>query len=73
MEETTYYEQTSVTLTRTEDEVLTLARFHSRQALFAAYPDAKVLARKEDFSAEGPVFHYRVCYTVAADICQENT
>ena len=73
VEETTYYEQTSATLTRTEDEVLTLARFHSRQALFAAYPDAKVLARKEDFSAEGPVFHYRVCYTVAADICKENT
>lgn len=73
VEETMYYEQTSVTLTRTEDEVLTLARFHSRQALFAAYPDAKVLARKEDFSAEGPVFHYRVCYTVAADICKENT
>lgn len=73
VEETTYYEQTSATLTRTEDEVLTLARFHSRQALFAAYPDAKVLACKEDFSAEGPVFHYRVCYTVAADICKENT
>ena len=73
VEETTYYEQTSATLTRTEDEVLTLARFHSCQALFAAYPDAKVLARKEDFSAEGPVFHYRVCYTVAADICKENT
>ena len=73
VEETTYYEQTSATLTRTEDEVLTLARFRSRQSLFAAYPDAKVLARKEDFSAEGPVFHYRVCYTVAADICQENT
>lgn len=73
VEETTYYEQTSATLTRTEDEVLTLARFHSRQTLFAAYPDAKVLARKEDFSAEGPVFHYRVCYTVAADICKENT
>ena len=73
VEETTYYKQTSVILTRTEDEVLTLARFRSRQALFAAYPDAKVLARKEDFSAEGPVFHYRVCYTVAADICKENT
>ena len=73
VEETTYYEQSSATLTRTEDEVLTLARFRSRQALFAAYSDAKVLARKEDFSAEGPVFHYRVCYTVAADICEENT
>lgn len=73
VEETTYYEQTSATLTRTEDEVLTLARFRSRQALFAVYPDAKVLARKEDFSAEGPVFHYRVCYTVTADICKENT
>ena len=72
VEETTYYEQASATLTRTEDEVLTLALFRSRQALFAAYSDAKVLARKEDFSAEGPVFHYRVCYTVAADICKEN-
>lgn len=73
IEETTYYEQTPETLTRTEDETLTLARLHSRQALFAAYPDAEVLAHKEDFSAEGDVFHYRVCYTVAADICEENT
>ena len=73
VEETTYYEQTPETLARTEDEALTLARLHSRQALFAAYPDAEVLARKEDFSVEGDVFHYRVCYTVAADICEENT
>ena len=73
VEETTSYEQTPETLTRTEDEALTLARLHSRQALFSAYPDAEVLARKEDFSAEGDVFHYRVCYTVAADICEENT
>ena len=73
VEETTYYEQTPETLMRTEDEALTLARLHSRQALFAAYPDAEVLARKEDFAAEGDIFHYRVCYTVAADICEENT
>lgn len=73
VEETTSYEQVAETLTRTEDEALALARLHSRQALFADYPDAEILARKEDFSAEGDTLHYRVCYTVTADICEENT
>ena len=61
------------TLSYTGDQLLALARLHSRQELYAAYPDAVLLTRKEDFSAEGNQFHYRVCYTIAADICQENT
>lgn len=72
LEETTTYAQATETLFRTEDEALALARFHSRQALYAAYPDASILARKEDFSVEGESFHYRVRYTVAAEIGQEN-
>ena len=60
------------TLSYTGDQLLALARLHSRQVLYAAYPDAVLLTRKEDFSAEGNQFHYRVCYTLAADICQEN-
>ena len=72
MEETVFYHTQNETLSYTGDQMLALARLHSRQALYAAYPDAVLLTRKEDFSAEGNQFHYRVCYTIAADICQEN-
>ena len=73
VEETVFYHTQNETLSYTGDQMLALARLHSRQALYAAYPDAVLLTRKEDFSAEGDQFHYRVCYTIAADICQENT
>lgn len=72
VEETVFYHTQNETLSYTGDQLLTLARLHSRQALYAAYPDAVLLTRKEDFSAEGDQFHYRVRYTIAADICQEN-
>lgn len=73
VEETVFYHTQNETLSYTGDQLLSLARLHSRQVLYAAYPDAVLLTRKEDFSAEGDQFHYRVCYTIAADICQENT
>ena len=73
VEETIFYHTQNETLSYTGDQLLALARLHSRQVLYAAYPDAVLLTRKEDFSAEGNQFHYRVCYTIAADICQENT
>ena len=73
LEEATLYHTQRETLSYTEDQLLSLARLHSRQALYAAYPDAVIQARKEDFSPEDSQFHYRVCYTVTADICQENT
>ena len=73
VEETVFYHTQNETLSYTGDQLLALARLHSRQVLYAAYPDAVLLTRKEDFSAEGDQFHYRVCYTIAADICQENT
>ena len=72
VEETVFYHTQNETLSYTGDQLLALARLHSRQELYAAYPDAVLLTRKEDFSAEGDQFHYRVCYTIAADICQEN-
>ena len=72
VEETVFYHTQNETLSYTGDQLLALARLHSRQVLYAAYPDAVLLTRKEDFSAEGDQFHYRVCYTIAADICQEN-
>lgn len=73
VEETVFYHTQNEALSYTGDQLLALARLHSRQVLYAAYPDAVLLTRKEDFSAEGNQFHYRVCYTLAADICQENT
>ena len=72
VEETVFYHTQNETLSYTGDQLLALARLHSRQVLYAAYPDAVLLTRKEDFSAEDDQFHYRVCYTIAADICQEN-
>ena len=46
-----------------------LARLQSLQALYAAWPDAEHIARKEDCTVNGNVLDYTVTYTVAADIC----
>ena len=70
VEETTRYAQTPQTLRYTEQQALTLARLHSLQALYAAFPDAEPLARKEDSLVQENALHYTVTYTVAADICQ---
>ena len=57
------------TLHRTEAQAAALARLQSLQALYAAWPDAEHIARKEDCTVNGNVLDYTVTYTVAADIC----
>lgn len=71
IEETTFSEQTEQEILRTEEQVLALAKLHSLQALFSAYPDAEFVAQKEDVSVENNTLHYRVVYTIIANICAE--
>ena len=70
VEETTYYYKVSTDLERTEEQALALARLQSKQALQQSWPDFELLARKEDFSVEESTLHYRVVYTITADICK---
>ena len=69
VEETCRYMQQPETLHRTEAQAAALARLQSLQALYAAWPDAEHIARKEDCTVNGNVLDYTVTYTVAADIC----
>ena len=69
IEETTYYEQTETAVSYSEDEAKALARFHSLQALESSYPDAEFVAQKVDITTESDALHYRVVYTIIADIC----
>ena len=70
IEETTYYYKVSADLERTEEQALALARLQSKQALQQNWPDFELLARKEDVSVEENTLHYRVVYTITADICK---
>ena len=70
IEETTYYYKSSTDLERTEEQALALARLQSKQALQQNWPDFELLARKEDVSVEENTLHYRVVYTITADICK---
>lgn len=69
VEETCRYVQQPESLHRTEAQAAALARLQSLQALYAAWPDAEHIARKEDCTVNGNVLDYTVTYTVAADIC----
>ena len=69
IEETSYYYEV-VDLERTEDQALAIARLQSKQALQANWPDFELLARKEDISVEESTLHYRVVYTIVANICK---
>ena len=69
VEETTRSACQSQTLRYTEQQALALARLHGLQALAQEFPDAELLARKEDWTAAENDLHYTVTYTVAADIC----
>ena len=64
IEETTYYHKTP------EEQALALARLQSKQALQQNWADFELLARKEDVSVEESTLHYRVVYTITADICK---
>ena len=72
VEETTFYEQQPQLLRRTETQALALARLHSLQALYTAFPDAVLIARKEDTSCTDTTLEYTVVYTLEADICTQN-
>ena len=69
VQEVCRYEQQPQTLLRTEEQAAALARLQSLQALYAALPDAEILARKEDCTVNGSALDYIVTYTVVADIC----
>ena len=71
VEETTFYEQPQL-LRRTEAQALALARLHSLQALYTAFPDAVLIARKEDTSCTDTTLEYIAVYTLEADICTQN-
>ena len=69
VEETTYYEQAENEIHSSEDEVSALARLHGLQTLQNDYPDAEFVAQKVDVTTENNTLHYRVVYTIIADIC----
>ena len=69
VEETTYYGQQQETMYRTEVQALTLARLQGLRALHEAFPDADILARREECTVQEDTLHYNAVYTVAADIC----
>lgn len=69
VEETTFYAQQQKTLFRTEAQALTLARLQGLRALHDTFPDADILARREECTVQEDILHYNAVYTVAADIC----
>ena len=69
VEETTYYGQQQETMYRTEAQALTLARLQGLRALHDAFPDAEILAHREECTVQEDTLHYNAVYTVAADIC----
>ena len=68
VEETTYYGQQQKTMYRTEAQALSCAAARLR-ALHEAFPDADILARREECTVQEDTLHYNAVYTVAADIC----
>ena len=68
VQEVCHYEQQETALLRTEDQAAALARRQCLQALYAAWPDAELLARKEDCAVNGDVLDYTAVYTIVADI-----
>lgn len=69
VEETIYYGQQQETMYRTEAQALTLARLQGLRALHDAFPDADILARREECTVQEEALHYNAVYTVTADIC----
>ena len=69
VEESTYYEQAENEVHSSEDEASALARLHGLQTLQNDYPDAEFVAQKVDVTTENDTLHYRVVYTIIADIC----
>lgn len=70
VEETAHYRQTGQEIVLSDNAALALARLHSLQDLTAAYPDVEIKARKEAASVSNGMLHFRVAYTIVADICE---
>ena len=68
VQEVCRYEQQETALLRTEEQAAALARMQCLQALYVAWPDAELLARKEDCAVNGDVLDYTAVYTIVADI-----
>ena len=68
VQEVCRYEQQEVVFLRTDEQAAALARMQCLQALYAAWPDAELLARKEDCTVNGDVLDYTAVYTIVADI-----
>ena len=70
IEQTVVYGQQRQTVRRTRAQALALARLRSEQALYAAFPGANLLARREGWHEESQLLNYTAVYTVNADICE---
>lgn len=71
VEETTYSEQTEQEIPYTEEQALALAKAAQFAGTFQRLSDAAFVAQKEDISVENNSLHYRVVYTIVANICAE--
>ena len=69
VQEACWYAQQPAVLCRTEEQAAALARLQSLQALKETFPDAEIVARKEDCTTSGDALDYTVTYTIVADIC----
>lgn len=69
VQERCFYQQQPEMFFRTEEQAAALARMQCLQELYAEWPDAEPIARKEDCTVSGDVLDYTVTYTVVADIC----
>ena len=70
VEETTYYQQQPAELRYSDETALALARLACLQALEEEYPDAQLVAQRENVQRTADAVHYDVVYTVIADIAR---
>ena len=70
VEETTFYQQQPAELRYSDETALALARLACLQALEEEYPDAQLVAQRENVQRTADAVHYDVVYTVIADIAR---
>lgn len=68
IEETTLYRRQAGTVYYPDDLALSMARLHCLEALCAEYPDARIVARRENVEMDSGLLRYSVTYTLLADI-----
>lgn len=69
LEEVSSYPQSLQTLSYSEEQALALARLQCLRELYAEYPDAEFVARRETAQTVGDALSYTVEYTIVANIC----